>query len=277
MPPERFGAYLREFDALLPRHGRRGVYYGHFGDGCLHVRIDFDLASPGRDRELPGVPGGGRGPRRRARRVAVGRARRRRRPRASCCRGCTRRRSSARSRSSRASGTRTAGSTRTASCGPRALDDDLRVFVGLPTLRDAPELAFAHDRRQLRARTRRCLGVGKCVTAHGGVMCPSFRATGEEAHSTRGRARLLFEMANGRGDRGTGGGRPRSPRRWTCACRARAASATARSAWTWRPTRPSSSPSATAGGCARPRTTRWARCRGGCTWSAGCRRGWSTR
>ena len=45
VPPERFGAYLREFDALLARHGRRGVYYGHFGDGCLHVRIDFDLAT----------------------------------------------------------------------------------------------------------------------------------------------------------------------------------------------------------------------------------------
>ena len=43
MPPERFGAYLREFDELLARHGRRGAYYGHFGDGCLHVRIDFDL------------------------------------------------------------------------------------------------------------------------------------------------------------------------------------------------------------------------------------------
>ena len=80
---------------------------------------------------------------------------------------------------------------------PARLDDDLRVFVGLPTLRDSPALAFAHDRGSFARATRRCLGVGKCVTAHGGVMCPSFRATGEEMHSTRGRARLLFEMANG--------------------------------------------------------------------------------
>ena len=80
---------------------------------------------------------------------------------------------------------------------PAKLDDDLRVFVGLPTIRDTPELAFAHDRGSFARATRRCLGVGKCVTAHGGVMCPSFRATGEEMHSTRGRARLLFEMANG--------------------------------------------------------------------------------
>lgn len=43
VPPENFGAYLREFDALLSRHNRRGAYYGHFGDGCLHVRVDFDL------------------------------------------------------------------------------------------------------------------------------------------------------------------------------------------------------------------------------------------
>jgi Fe-S oxidoreductase len=58
-------------------------------------------------------------------------------------------------------------------------------------------LAFAHDRGSFARATRRCLGVAKCVTADGGVMCPSYRATGEEQHSTRGRARLLFEMASG--------------------------------------------------------------------------------
>ncbi|HZE67463.1 MAG TPA: FAD-binding oxidoreductase, partial [Sporichthyaceae bacterium] len=46
VPPQRLGAYLREFRELMARHGRRGVLYGHFGDGCLHVRIDFDLLSP---------------------------------------------------------------------------------------------------------------------------------------------------------------------------------------------------------------------------------------
>ena len=77
------------------------------------------------------------------------------------------------------------------------LDADLRVFVGTPTIGERPQLAFAHDRGSFTRATRRCLGVGKCVTAHGGVMCPSYRATGEERHSTRGRARLLFEMATG--------------------------------------------------------------------------------
>ncbi|KWX10849.1 dimethylmenaquinone methyltransferase, partial [Carbonactinospora thermoautotrophica] len=46
VPPERLGDYLRDFKALLARHGRRGVTYGHFGEGCVHVRIDFDLITP---------------------------------------------------------------------------------------------------------------------------------------------------------------------------------------------------------------------------------------
>ena len=49
MPPERLGAYLRDFDALLKQHRLDGVPYGHFGDGCVHVRIDFELeAAAGR-------------------------------------------------------------------------------------------------------------------------------------------------------------------------------------------------------------------------------------
>ena len=47
MPPERLGAYLREFAALMARHGVDGLLYGHFGDGCVHVRIDFPLDRPG--------------------------------------------------------------------------------------------------------------------------------------------------------------------------------------------------------------------------------------
>ncbi len=45
VPPERLGAYLREFRELKRRHGLRGVTYGHFGEGCIHVRLDFDLLS----------------------------------------------------------------------------------------------------------------------------------------------------------------------------------------------------------------------------------------
>ena len=49
MPPERLGAWLRDFDELLREHGLDGVPYGHFGDGCVHVRIDFPF-EPGDDR-----------------------------------------------------------------------------------------------------------------------------------------------------------------------------------------------------------------------------------
>ena len=196
VPPERFGAYLREFDGVLARHGRRGVYYGHFGDGCLHVRIDFDLASRAgianfraflEDAADLAVAHGGS----LSGEHGDGAARAELLPRMypppiirafEEFKGIW-------DPDGRLNPDRVVR--------PAKLDDDLRVFVGLPTIRDAPELAFAHDRGSFARATRRCLGVGKCVTAHGGVMCPSWRATGEEMHSTRGRARLLFEMANG--------------------------------------------------------------------------------
>ena len=45
VPPDALGAYLRSFDDLLSSYGRRGMHYGHYGEGCVHVRIDFDLFS----------------------------------------------------------------------------------------------------------------------------------------------------------------------------------------------------------------------------------------
>jgi FAD/FMN-containing dehydrogenase/Fe-S oxidoreductase len=196
VPPERFGAYLREFDALLRRHRRRGAYYGHFGDGCLHVRIDFDLLTRAgiadfrsfmidaadlavaHGGSLSGEHGDGAAraellPRMYPPEIIVGFAE---------FKGIW-------DPADRMNPGRVVR--------PARLDEDLRVFVGLPTLRNEPVLAFAHDRGSFARATRRCLGVGKCVTADGGVMCPSYRATGEEQHSTRGRARLLFEMASG--------------------------------------------------------------------------------
>ena len=196
VPPERFGAYLREFDALLARHSRRGAYYGHFGDGCLHVRIDFDLLSrPGianfrsfmEDAADLAVAHGGSLSGEHGDGVARAELLPRMYPPEIIkafeeFKGIW-------DPDDRMNPGRVVR--------PAKLDEDLRVFVGLPTIRDTPQLAFAHDRGSFTRATRRCLGVGKCVTATGGVMCPSYRATGEEMHSTRGRARLLFEMANG--------------------------------------------------------------------------------
>ena len=60
-----------------------------------------------------------------------------------------------------------------------------------------PTSSFLEDHGSLAHATLRCVGVGKCRRYEGGVMCPSFRVTREEEHSTRGRAHLLWEMAKG--------------------------------------------------------------------------------
>jgi len=67
---------------------------------------------------------------------------------------------------------------------PRRLDTDLRVHVTGPRPATRTQLAFAHDGGSLEAATRRCVGVGACLSGSGNVMCPSYRATGEEQHST---------------------------------------------------------------------------------------------
>ena len=196
VPPEKFGAYLREFDALLQRHKRRGAYYGHFGDGCLHIRIDFDLLTAAGvagfrsfmedAADLATAHGGSL-----SGEHGDGVARAELLPRMyppeiidafAAFKGIW-------DPDDKMNPGRVVR--------PARMDEDLRVFVGLPTLRSRQALAFTEDRGSFTRATRRCLGVGRCVTASGGVMCPSFRATGEEQHSTRGRARLLFEMANG--------------------------------------------------------------------------------
>jgi Fe-S oxidoreductase len=92
---------------------------------------------------------------------------------------------------------------------PGKLSDAVRVYDPVENLRHAPFVAgetqatlethfvFAADEGSLERATARCVGVGACLKTEGGVMCPSYRATGEEQHSTRGRARLLWEMLAG--------------------------------------------------------------------------------
>ena len=197
VPPARLGAYLREFQGLLDGHGRKGAYFGHFGDGCVHVRLDFDLLS------RPGIAGFRRFLEDAADLVSAhggslsgehgdGQARAELLPRMyppemidafAEFKGIW----DPRDRMNPGAVVR-----------PRRLDADLRVHVEGPRPAGRTQLAFAHDGGSLEAATRRCVGVGSCLSAAGGVMCPSFRATGEEQHSTRGRARLLFEYASGR-------------------------------------------------------------------------------
>ena len=92
---------------------------------------------------------------------------------------------------------------------PRRLDDDLKLQSGPPTIDMRTRLALHADDGDFGRATRRCMGVGKCVTADGGVMCPSWRATGEERHSTRGRLAAVVRDGQrlvGQGRLALGGG-----------------------------------------------------------------------
>ncbi|MFF7648318.1 FAD-binding and (Fe-S)-binding domain-containing protein [Streptomyces sp. NPDC007983] len=198
VPPARLGAYLRDFRALMAQHGLRGTPYGHFGDGCIHVRIDFDLMREAGVRvfrdfstdladlvvahggSLSGEHGDGLAraellPRMYGDEMVglFGRFKDLWDPAGGLNPGVLAR--------------------------PRRLDQDLRFDV-LPRRPVDVEFGYPHDGGDFSAAVRRCVGVAKCrneAVSGASVMCPSYRATGEEQHSTRGRARLLHEMLAG--------------------------------------------------------------------------------
>ncbi|AZP18616.1 FAD-binding oxidoreductase [Streptomyces aquilus] len=198
VPPPRLGAYLRDFRRLLTDHGLRGTPYGHFGDGCIHVRIDFDLLTDkgvARFRrfseelaDLVVAHGGSL-----SGEHGDGQARAELLPRMYGAELV--------SLFERAKGVWDPDDLLNPGMlvRPAPLDTNLR-FSALP--REPVDVAFGYpgDGGDFSAAVRRCVGVAKCRTtsvAGSAVMCPSFRATGEEAHSTRGRARLLHEMLAG--------------------------------------------------------------------------------
>jgi len=196
VPPARLGPYLRDFAALLDGHGLDGLLYGHFGDGCVHVRLDLPLADhPERLRpflteaahlvagyggSLSGEHGDGRA---RAELLPI-------------------------MYSHAAIGAFAAFKGLFDPDGllnpgiivdPRPADADLRLPRARP-LRSAGGFALAADGGDLSRAVHRCVGVGKCRAdngAAGGFMCPSYLATRDEKDSTRGRARVLQELANG--------------------------------------------------------------------------------
>jgi len=194
VPPEQLGDYLRGFYALLGRHGRHGVLYGHFGEGCVHVRIDFDLhaeGGPARYRAfveeaadlvvgLGGSLSGEHGD---------GRTRSELLPRMYGPEVI--------SLFERFKAIWDPGDLLNPGVlvRPAPLDQDLRPAAPSRPLPVA--LRYPDDAGDLGLALRRCVGVGKCRAAAGGVMCPSFRATGDERDSTRGRARTLQEMLVG--------------------------------------------------------------------------------
>ena len=196
VPPDKLGAYLRDFAALMDQHGLDGLAYGHFGDGCLHARIDFPLsAKPAVLRaftqDAAALVGGYGG-------------------------SMSGEHGDGRARGELLPYMYSPGAIETFAAikhafdpadllnpgvivRPAPLDADLRVPAARP-LRSGLGFAYAHDRGDLTTAVHRCVGVGKCradTTSTGGVMCPSYLATRDEKDSTRGRARVLQEMANG--------------------------------------------------------------------------------
>ena len=206
LPPARLGVYLRKVTTLMSEYGYRSALYGHYGQGCVHMRINFDFQTErGRsdfreflDRAADLV-------------LSLGGS---------------------------LSGEHGDGQARSASLpkmfgpeliqafrefkalwdpdnrmNPGKLVDAVRVYDPVENLRhhlsmpgsasvaheSAPEthFVFGKDGGSLERATERCVGVGACRKTSGGVMCPSYRATGDEQHSTRGRARLLWEMLAG--------------------------------------------------------------------------------
>jgi FAD/FMN-containing dehydrogenase/Fe-S oxidoreductase len=196
VPPERLGPYLRDLRALMDRFGYDGPFYGHFGDGCIHTRVDFDLATEEGVVKF---------------RTFVDEAA-----------------DLVLSYGGSLSGEHGDGQSRAELLpkmfghelvqafsefkslwdpdrlmnpgkvvDPNPITSNLRLGAGFEPAKPATHFAFAEDGGSLGRAALRCVGVGKCRREEGGLMCPSYVATREERHSTRGRARLLFEMLQG--------------------------------------------------------------------------------
>ncbi len=202
VPPDRLGDYLRDFRILLTRHDYHSAsLYGHFGQGCVHTRIPFELRTPqgianyrsfAEDAADLVVAYGG---------------------------SLSGEHGDGQSRGEllpkmfgpdliRAFGEFKALFDPGNRMNPGKVVDPYRLDENL-TLRGwnppVPRTFFQYpdDNGSFSNAASRCVGVGKCRGDEGGVMCPSYRVTREEEHSTRGRARLLMEMV--RGDVVTGG------------------------------------------------------------------------
>jgi FAD/FMN-containing dehydrogenase/Fe-S oxidoreductase len=197
VPPDRLGDYLPALRSLMEKHGITGAMYGHFGQGCIHCRLSFDL------RHADGI--------------AAYRAFLEDAADLVCSFGGT------------LSGEHGDGQQRAEllekQYGPELieamrefkriwdpdrlmnpgkvvdayrLDEDLKLGPDYNPPRPATAFAYPEDGGDFAHAALRCVGVGKCrVPTAQQTMCPSYQVTKEEKHTTRGRARLLFEMLQG--------------------------------------------------------------------------------
>jgi FAD/FMN-containing dehydrogenase/Fe-S oxidoreductase len=198
VPPAKIGAYLRDFDDLVDRHGLSSMPYGHLGDGCVHVRLDFPL-------DRPGGPAAFRSFLSDAADLVVsyggslsgehgdGRARSELLPRMYSPAAMDLFRQL--KRAFDPANLLNPGNL----VDPDPVDANIRVAQARP-VRQKLALAYHSDHGDFSQAVHRCTGVGKCRAEHAGttnVMCPSYLATRDEKDSTRGRARVLQEMLDG--------------------------------------------------------------------------------
>jgi FAD/FMN-containing dehydrogenase/Fe-S oxidoreductase len=196
VPPERLGDYLRDFRKLLERHHYQGAsLYGHFGQGCVHTRIPFELRTSvgiaayrsfvedaadlviAYGGSLSGEHGDGQ-------------SRGELLPRMF---GPELMRAFGELKAAFDPGNRmNPGKV----VDPYRLDENLTLRGWFPR-EPATFFRYPEDGGKFTAAASRCVGIGKCRGDEGGVMCPSYRVTREEEHATRGRARLLMEMVRG--------------------------------------------------------------------------------
>ncbi|MEJ8850088.1 FAD-binding and (Fe-S)-binding domain-containing protein [Variovorax rhizosphaerae] len=194
--PARMGDYLREFQKLIDRYGYKTSLLGHFGDGCVHARIDFDLRTLEGLKtwraflteaahlvvkyggSLNGEHGDGQAkaeflPIMFGERLMQGfrefkeiwDPQHRMNPRNLI--------------------------------NPHKIEENLRMGPDYKPRPVKTFFAFADKQGSFNRAVEHCVGMGKCRAKEAGTMCPSYRATGEERYSTRGRSRLLFEMLRG--------------------------------------------------------------------------------
>ena len=203
--PEKLGGYLRDLRRMMATYGYKGSLYGHFGHGCVHTRINFDLRSTdgiAKFRKFMeeaadlvvsygGSISGEHGD---------GQSRAELLPRMF---GPELIQAFREFKSAWDSEWKMNPGKLIGLPGkpPYKLDENLRLGAAYSPWEPKTNFQFADDHGSLAQATLRCVGVGKCRREEGGLMCPSYRATHDEEHSTRGRAHLLWEMTQGQGNK----------------------------------------------------------------------------
>jgi len=197
--PEKLGGYLRDLRKMMAAFGYKGSLYGHFGHACVHTRLNFDLQSKegiakyrkfveeaadlvvSYGGSLSGEHGDGQS---RAELLPK-------------MFGPELMEAFRKFKTAWDPGWKMNPGKL---INPNKLDENLRLGPNYAPWEPQTHFQLPEDHGSLSHAALRCVGVGKCRREEGGVMCPSWRATHEEEHSTRGRAHLLWEMTQSRDD-----------------------------------------------------------------------------